>query len=845
MQEFFCKDKTTVNYEKYTCPYGCSDGACIEEKPISSCIESDNGPEDYYKYGTILVNRTNYKISQGSSGDVKLVVSSPTTASLTINGESKQVQPGNNYVFGELNIYVSKINYVAVANSTTNSIIININFKSEDKCGYGNDDQISSNANQLSEKGCGPGEGNSQERTFICPNGCSNGACINQTIITTCTDSDNGLNYYVKGKTLTKTNGIEKINEDNCGVYIDNINHPNMLSEWYCTDKNTAYHYEYECSNGCSNGACIKEPYCTDSDNGKKFYELGTVCTNERCINDTCGSPYDNSNKSSEEYLTEYYCENNQAGYRVATCGSGCNNGVCTKTVPVQNYGVCQDLINQLANPEDTEIYGQNYESDGYGREENGTIQINDKEYNYRGYSGFWNSRTNNDNNAEQEYGSIWLNLMVVDNRDVDLSNWIKQRTDYNICKEESYWDYETNKENVIYICSWSYDKTANPYGNSYNDNSAEIFWVDKNVLVTAHVYSGKQLSETQILQLSQKRINEVIDDLKDNSAKYKEFSISYLNRNFLDQAIKKCPSTLSLPLINGTNETCKTYWECKIEPAVCPEYGYQKRICVDYGGCSKQPIEEQIYCSPGICSGCYVPRWISYDSGNKNNIMDNICIPYGTRIEQPTGNIQKELVENTDRDQLPVGEDHNYKLEIISENEAKLSLYGTNENYSYTLIPGEKIDIKIPDYGPEMESFVLYTNNITYSNESGAKNYVDVTLYSKQWVNKYEQMGAYCNYDGIVQRQKTVDSQGNWAKCQNNYECESNVCSSGECIEVTKMIQNAKGYKSTFVKIFCKLAHVFSIENYNQCVSDRLGIQTPTPIPSSGGSGGGSSGVA
>ena len=112
-------------------------------------------------------------------------------------------------------------------------------------------------------------------------------------------------------------------------------------------------------------------------------------------------------------------------------------------------------------------------------------------------------------------------------------------------------------------------------------------------------------------------------------------------------------------------------------------------------------------------------------------------------------------------------------------------------------------------------------------------KGYVEIEI--------RQNFNAYCNYDGQIMKQKTFDqNNGNWANCQNNYECESNICSSGECIEVTQMIQNAKGFKNTFVKVFCKLAHLFSIENYEQCVADRLGeVASSTPQPSSGGGGG------
>ena len=110
------------------------------------------------------------------------------------------------------------------------------------------------------------------------------------------------------------------------------------------------------------------------------------------------------------------------------------------------------------------------------------------------------------------------------------------------------------------------------------------------------------------------------------------------------------------------------------------------------------------------------------------------------------------------------------------------------------------------------------------------------------------EEYPSYCNYDGEIKQQRTVDYRGNWANCQNNYECESNVCSSGECIEVTSMIAKAKGYKGFFVKFICKISNFFDVEDYETCVFDVFGgelegsdsspqeVEETIPEPSEGG---------
>jgi hypothetical protein len=88
-----------------------------------------------------------------------------------------------------------------------------------------------------------------------------------------------------------------------------------------------------------------------------------------------------------------------------------------------------------------------------------------------------------------------------------------------------------------------------------------------------------------------------------------------------------------------------------------------------------------------------------------------------------------------------------------------------------------------------------------------------------------------YCNYDGHLLVQKTKDYNGEWAQCQNNYECESNVCSSGECIEVQSLLNQEKGFKTLAIKALCLIVNLFSDDEYNQCLSDYLGLPPPIVI--------------
>jgi cysteine-rich repeat protein len=72
----------------------------------------------------------------------------------------------------------------------------------------------------------------------------------------------------------------------------------------------------------------------------------------------------------------------------------------------------------------------------------------------------------------------------------------------------------------------------------------------------------------------------------------------------------------------------------------------------------------------------------------------------------------------------------------------------------------------------------------------------------------------SYCDIYGI--REQKVNTENLTQSCQNNYECESNLCSSGECVELD-------GFKAGFTRILCKLTHLFNADNYEKCVAENI----------------------
>ena len=850
----------------------CSDGKCVNNP---TCTDYDGG-KNYYTKGTlVIIGPSNNVIS--SQDDTCTVKQSEGIYKDSLSCSGSECYVRDNYCVGSQ----FSSSFFQCPNGCYDGACLNQTCSDSDNGldyytrGYlknnlgANFEDYCLNSSELIERHCLSNNSNDFTKQYTCPSGCKDGACVKQRIsgITGNLDS-----YAQKQNINLVVNGIEedgsaasndegwnvqyytysvKDNDSYMMDYIPGGNYNGVYKNgyWYvdywAPSSPGSYYTEITLYCSRENSSCWKEtgghgyeakekiyfkvtgeviPTCTDSDLGNNIYVKGQVVgpigsgegSNgwDYCYNGE-GSFVDKTGKS----LLEWSCtSDNSAQQNIYECPNGCYDGACVKTTPVKNE-VCQDLINQIANPSDLMISDQLYRASYNGRSYNGSMWINDSEYTYIGYDASWSSNNenydyNSNSNEEKnyEYGYLYPQIMVFDDKTVDLTGWLKEKTSYQICTQETYWDYNNDKSSVVYICSWENDEIKNPY--KYDTDAAEIFWINGNVLVSAYVYSGSQLNNKDILDLSNRRVNEVIDSLKDNSNKYKKFSVSYLNLNFIEDSLKKCPSKAELPIVKE-NETCNSHWECKIEPVICPEYGYQKRVCKDYG-CNQQR-EEQIYCSPGICSGCYVPRW--FDSGT-----ENICMPYASRFEKETSNIVTELVERTQDQTIAAnGPDHDYSLNIVSENQATFTIFGRDgKNYTYELTPGAEVEIKIPDWSDEIDTITLYVKKIVYSSEEGSKNYVDVTVKVKGYEKTQEKIPMYCDYDGVVKKQKIGDLNS-LVKCQNNFECESNLCSSGECIELAKMIKEGSKLKGLFVKALCRIVNLFDDSAYTQCVADNL----------------------
>jgi hypothetical protein len=670
-----------------------------------------------------------------------------------------------------------------------------------------------------------------------------------------CKDSDGGRNYSIKGNV---TRGSDTIAVDFC--HDDGV----RLDEVYCSDDQiTTMSEEYDCSSEgkvCKDGACVEKDKekipstCEESDGGLNLYKkgsikivqgAGTITGEDSCFD----VPFDIVDGTSNldvlvmaiekgvkiekgfngEYLMETTCRNHTLNgaktYDVAVsykCPYGCEDGACIE----EDIGSksCKELKEFIKSPKNFKL---NY--DKWILEYNSSWEYDDEADYYASFS----------QSSDYGYNYVSLSLRELgDTKEVD--SMLNEAVEYGLCQQEKIYNY--NSENyedykIVYLCKSIWDiaqNNKNLYINTNNANRITAMWVSGNsvfeIYSSNYYYSPyydyesyKELEEERHRQ-QQEKIVDFLGKLISNEEEYVGgFYLPWKSEQFVSLFLFSCGSDI-------VEEEYEGSWSCKLEPAICPPHGEQKEICTrwNYKLGKEEVREAEIYCSPGICAGCYVPKWFGEYGNNK-------CIPYGFRFEQQVGwNIKEVYSEDKDSEGLTVKQANKYKevdLVVYENNTALLTLETEQETYvNIPLEQGTEYDWdeiigEVIDTEGDMD-FTLYVDEIFYDSEDYEDSFISIIFYASGFskIKTPEFINAYCDIDGKIKEQKTKEYGGIWARCQNNYECESNLCSSGECVEINDMIESASSLKKVWVRIACRFNSILTSQTYEDCLAESLG---------------------
>ncbi len=344
----------------YTCPNGCDNGACIQDS-VRKCTDSDGG-RDYYEKGTTSSCTTtsyndvgcelhmdacndNYQLTEYYCSGDEVQRESYTCPNGCDNGACIRESSGCTDSDGGKNHYTK--GYIECPDGSCS--------KTWDYCAKSSVDLpgTTNSGTYLYEMWCNE-YGYPQMEFHTCDNGCVDGACIRSEA--TCKDSDGGKEYYIKGVTTLSTG---QKHTDSCTYCTGDCTSPGDcppvecfgVIEYYC-DGNGITGTNYDCPNGCVDGACVRDipQKCTDSDNGIDYYEKGYVIWDGMRYHDACVESYDEAGnlQYSSGMLVEVYCTDEGVARKEYQCPNGCADGACNREPPQENkfrnaYWQCYD----------------------------------------------------------------------------------------------------------------------------------------------------------------------------------------------------------------------------------------------------------------------------------------------------------------------------------------------------------------------------------------------------------------------------------------------------------------------------------------------------------------------
>ena len=248
LREYYCASTGESAMVDYACKYGCGDGACIKT-PTYEIIDLEPLIQESYCKSAYVDFFPEYIIDYAAaSTEQKDIEISCYSDSITID---VPIDPSTRTRHDTIMALVEE-NLEEVTFDECNEVLINEEEKSKDERIVG----IGIKKGSIYEKstvcirtleGQTVKLGNPLIGDFLNNN---NKYAINWQILSPeCSDSDGGVNYYVKGVTKWFFNNQWWDTSDYC------VSSDNRLAEHYCPGGAVTY---YTCPNGCEDGVCTK-----------------------------------------------------------------------------------------------------------------------------------------------------------------------------------------------------------------------------------------------------------------------------------------------------------------------------------------------------------------------------------------------------------------------------------------------------------------------------------------------------------------------------------------------------------------------------------------------------------
>lgn len=291
--EYFCDSEGKIDAKQYVCSFGCVNGACIQQPTtITTTI-----PTTTTIPITTTMIPTTTTVPTTTVHTTTTTVHTTTTTPTTTTVHETCTDSDNGKDFYE--------------QGTTD--------KGDDE-----EDDYCYSSGTLIEFFCNSA-GNIDSQYYDCPYGCEDGECMQHVTTTVphttttigdeCDEDDNGRDYYEFGTLY--------FDDDE---YDDYCQSSGTLAEYYCDDGNKRLAY-YNCPYGCEDGECrehttttVHDEGCDEDDDGRDYYNFGTVYTDNNDFDDYC---------SSSGTLVEYYCDNGNERSTYYNCPYGCEDGEC------------------------------------------------------------------------------------------------------------------------------------------------------------------------------------------------------------------------------------------------------------------------------------------------------------------------------------------------------------------------------------------------------------------------------------------------------------------------------------------------------------------------------------